>query len=76
MTPEELERIRARDNGRVDAYIGHRGDDRHTLLAEVDRLTAENERLKAALIKIRDADYRGNRSPESRMAYDALKGQP
>jgi len=46
------------------------------LRAEVDRLTAENERLKAALIKIRDADYRGNRSPESRMAYDALKGQP
>lgn len=43
------------------------------LLSENDALKAENERYKEALEKIRDADYRGNRTPGSDVARKALE---
>ena len=41
--------------------------------AEHKQLQAENEKLKEALEKIANADYRGNRSSESVIAFNALK---
>lgn len=40
---------------------------------ELDNLRAENERLRAALREIANTDYRGNRSVEQTIAYEALK---
>ncbi|EKD41042.1 MAG: hypothetical protein ACD_74C00069G0003 [uncultured bacterium] len=46
---------------------------REDLLAdEVQYYKAECERLRAALEKIANVDYRGNRSQESIIAYKAL----
>jgi hypothetical protein len=48
----------------------NRERDRHHWL----KCMAENERLREALEKIRDTDYRGNRSQESIIAFKALAG--
>lgn len=40
------------------------------------RAASEIERLRAALQKIANADYRGNRSTEMTTAYEALKVNP
>lgn len=44
-----------------------------TMDEKIDELKTENEKLKEALRKIRDTDYRGNRSIESQIAYTVLK---
>ena len=41
--------------------------------AERDDLKIENARLRSALRKIADMDYRGNRSAESSIAFRALE---
>jgi hypothetical protein len=50
------------------------------LFEERDKLRSENEALKArimrleiALFRIANQDYRGNRSTESQIAFEALK---
>ena len=40
---------------------------------EINSLTAENEVMKAALTKIADTDFRGNKSAEITIAQDCLK---
>jgi hypothetical protein len=39
----------------------------------VEFLVRENDIMKESLIKMRDIDYRGNRSGESVLAYQTLK---
>lgn len=41
-------------------------------IAEVARIVAERDRYKRVLERIANADYRGNRSHESQLAWHAL----
>jgi hypothetical protein len=44
------------------------------LRAELEAVKVENARLREVLKRIANTDYRGNRSSESQIAFDALKG--
>lgn len=49
------------------------GQDITGLVVENDRLRTALDRAEAALRRIRDMDYRGNPSPESGIAREALR---
>jgi len=42
---------------------------------EISKKLSKEQKYKEALEKIRDTDFRGNRSTESRIAYKALKDE-
>lgn len=62
-----------RDFEIVRTYLWSAWREGHDANEALDRIEAENARLRKALVQIRDADFRGNACPDSDIARAALE---